>query len=56
MSRVNALDGFVTDVGGKIVAGSTAATSMTHGEVNLGSVLTGVAQTMHSGVDLATQK
>ena len=56
MSRVNALDAFVTGVGSKVVAGSTAATSMTHGEVDLGSVLTGVALTMHSGVDLATQK
>lgn len=56
MSRVNALDGSVTGVGGKVVAGSTAATSTTHGEVNLGSVLTEVAQTMHSGVDLATQR
>ena len=56
MSRVNALDAFVTGVGSKVVAGSTAATSMTHGEVNLSSVLLGTAQTIHAGVDLATQR
>ena len=56
MSRVNVLDVVVTGVGGKVVAGSTAATSTTHGEVNLGSVLTGITQSIHSGVDLATQR
>jgi hypothetical protein len=55
MSRVDALDVVVTSVGGKVGAGATAATSTTQGEVNVSGVLTGIAQSIHSGVDLATK-
>jgi hypothetical protein len=48
MSRVDALDAFVTSVGTKVGAGATAATATTNGEVNVNGTLIGLAQATQS--------